>query len=194
MGRKQGSKGQYWNNNGGWNSNGGWNNNGWMTQQQHVAQSLAAQLDGPVWEISAIGRMCKVVEALTNAGIVTTSPHPQSQTSHTSTIFATTPKEPTNAEILQKFKEIVEHVEKIQSPASQSGTISSSPAMSSTDKAQVVTSEALDQPIKEAYMVLCIHSDTPFAKILNHRICTLLDARSLCRFLVLDSASRELAR
>ena len=35
-----------------------------------------------------------------------------------------------------------------------------------------------------------IHSDTPFAAILSRCMCAFLDARSLCRFLVLDSASR----
>ena len=35
-----------------------------------------------------------------------------------------------------------------------------------------------------------IHSDSPLTTSLNRRICIFLDARSLCRFLVLDSASR----
>ena len=69
-------------------------------------------------------------------------------------------------------------------PASQSGIISSSPAMSSTDKPQVVTNEALVKG------VLCIHSGTQFEESLNRRICISLDFRSLCHFLVLDSASR----
>ena len=68
-------------------------------------------------------------------------------------------------------------------PLSQ-GIISSSPAMSSTDKPQVVTNEALVKG------VLCIHSGTQFEESLNRRICISLDFRSLCHFLVLDSASR----
>ena len=39
-------------------------------------------------------------------------------------------------------------------------------------------------------MVLGIYSDSPRATNLNRRICIFLDAESLCRFLVLDSASR----